>query len=348
MKAMIEQPAGAAAPDNIDTKDRPPTLSVRNMDVYYELGRGLFRKPQRLRAITNINIDIAQGETLGLVGESGSGKTTVGRAILRRIPGTSGEIRLCGTDISRMQGEALRAMRTKMQLVLQDPYTSLNPRMTVEDIVAEPLIVHGLAKSASDVREEVHALLKLVGLPEDAYRRYPHSFSGGQRQRVGIARALALKPDLVVADEPVSALDVSVRAQVVNLMQDLQRQRGLSYLFIAHDLSIVRHISHRVAIMYSGRIVEIASRDDIYDRPYHPYTQALLSAVPVANPVVERSRKRQILHGETADIFSMAHGCVFRNRCGLATQRCQEEMPELRAISGGGIGHQVACWNRGN
>ena len=328
--------------------DTPPTLSVRNMNVYYELGRGLFRKPHRLRAITGINLDIAPGETLGLVGESGSGKTTVGRAILRRIPGTTGEIRLCGTDISKLEGEALRAMRTRMQLVLQDPYTSLNPRMTVQDIVAEPLIVHGLAESAGEARDEVRALLKLVGLPEDAYRRFPHSFSGGQRQRVGIARALALKPDLVVADEPVSALDVSVRAQVVNLMQDLQRQRGLSYLFIAHDLSIVRHISHRVAIMYSGRIVEIASRDDIYDRPCHPYTQALLSAVPAANPRLERARKRQILPGETADIFNLPKGCAFQGRCALATSHCREEIPELRPVAGSGAGHEVACWNRGN
>lgn len=344
MNSGITVPTGAGkAPDPA----APQTLSVRNMDVYYEMSRGMFRKPHRLRAITGINLDIAPGETLGLVGESGSGKTTVGRAILRRIPGTSGEIRLCGTDISRLKGEALRAMRTRMQLVLQDPYTSLNPRMTVEDIVAEPLVVHGMAKSTRDARDEVHALLKLVGLPEDAHRRYPHSFSGGQRQRVGIARALALKPDLVVADEPVSALDVSVRAQVVNLMQDLQRQRGLSYLFIAHDLAIVRHISHRVAIMYSGRIVEIAARDDIYERPYHPYTQALLSAVPFANPQAERNRKRQILPGETADIFTMRDGCVFRNRCALATKRCHEEMPPLRAVSGS-ADHQVACWNRGN
>lgn len=328
--------------------DATPTLSVRGMDVYYEVSRGLFRKPSRLRAISGVTIDIAPGETLGLVGESGSGKTTVGRAILRRIPGTTGEIHLCGTDISRLEGEALRAVRTKMQLVLQDPYTSLNPRMTIQDIVAEPLIVHGLARSTADARDEVRSLLKLVGLPEDAYRRFPHSFSGGQRQRVGIARALALKPALVVADEPVSALDVSVRAQVVNLMQDLQRQRGLSYLFIAHDLSIVRHISHRVAIMYSGRIVEIASRDDIYDKPSHPYTQALLSAVPVANPKVERTRKRQILPGETADIFNLPAGCAFQNRCALASSRCREETPELRLIAGGGTGHQVACWNRGN
>ncbi|MGH6761629.1 MAG: ABC transporter ATP-binding protein [Phyllobacterium sp.] len=331
-----------------NASDGSPTLSVRDMDVYYQLGRGGFlRKPTRVRAVADLNLDIAPGETLGLVGESGSGKTTVGRAILRRIPGTTGEIRLCGKDISGLEGEALRAMRTRMQLVLQDPYTSLNPRMTIQDIVAEPLIVHGLAGSVAEARDEVRALLQLVGMPEDAYRRYPHSFSGGQRQRVGIARALALRPDLVVADEPVSALDVSVRAQVVNLMQDLQRQRGLSYLFIAHDLSIVRHISHRVAIMYSGRIVEIAACDDIYQNAHHPYTQALLSAVPVANPHVQRNRKRHVLPGETADIFSLPKGCAFQNRCSRVESRCRQDTPELRLVESGGAGHQVACWNGG-
>ena len=262
-----------------------PVLSVSGLAIDYELSSGgLFRKRRSVNAVSDVSFDLAPGETLGLVGESGSGKTTVGRAVLRRIPAAQGRIVFGGEDITHLGGEPLRRLRARMQIVLQDPYTSLNPRMKVSSIVAEPLIVHGLAGSAEEARAAVAELLERVGLPSDAADRYPHSFSGGQRQRIGIARALALKPALIVADEPVSALDVSVRAQVVNLMQDLQRDLGISYLFIAHDLAIVRHISHRVAIMYAGRIVEVAPRDAIYERPIHPYTEALLSAVPVANP----------------------------------------------------------------
>ncbi|MDW9808389.1 ATP-binding cassette domain-containing protein [Sinorhizobium meliloti] len=321
-----------------------PVLSVSGLAIDYELSSGgLFRKRRSVNAVSDVSFDLAPGETLGLVGESGSGKTTVGRAVLRRIPAAQGRIVFGGEDITRLGGEPLRRLRARMQIVLQDPYTSLNPRMKVSNIVAEPLIVHGLAASAEEARAAVAELLERVGLPGDAADRYPHSFSGGQRQRIGIARALALKPALIVADEPVSALDVSVRAQVVNLMQDLQRDLGISYLFIAHDLAIVRHISHRVAIMYAGRIVEIAPRDAIYQRPIHPYTEALLSAVPVANPKLQRARRRIVPPGESVDIASPPTGCRFHPRCPLATDRCREEAPQLLRKTGD---HFAACWNR--
>ncbi|MFC0807145.1 ABC transporter ATP-binding protein [Ensifer sp. P24N7] len=321
-----------------------PVLSVSGLAIDYELSSGgLFRKRRSVNAVSDVSFDLAPGETLGLVGESGSGKTTVGRAVLRRIPAAQGRIVFGGEDITHLGGEPLRRLRARMQIVLQDPYTSLNPRMKVSSIVAEPLIVHGLAGSAEEARAAVAELLERVGLPSDAADRYPHSFSGGQRQRIGIARALALKPALIVADEPVSALDVSVRAQVVNLMQDLQRDLGISYLFIAHDLAIVRHISHRVAIMYAGRIVEVAPRDAIYERPIHPYTEALLSAVPVANPKLQRARRRIVPPGESVDIANPPTGCRFHPRCSLATDRCREEAPQLLRKTDD---HLAACWNR--
>ncbi|TKT75673.1 ABC transporter ATP-binding protein [Aquamicrobium sp. LC103] len=321
-----------------------PMLSVSGLAVDYQLSSGaLFRKHRSLNAVADVSFDIAPGETLGLVGESGSGKTTVGRAVLRRISAAKGTIVFDGEDITRLKGERLRRLRSRMQIVLQDPYTSLNPRMTVADIIAEPLIVHGLASSAEETRVVVAELLERVGLPRDAADRYPHSFSGGQRQRIGIARALALKPSLIVADEPVSALDVSVRAQVVNLMQDLQRDLDISYLFIAHDLAIVRHISHRVAIMYAGRIVEIAPRAAIYNRPIHPYTEALLSAVPIANPKLQRVRRRIVHPGEAVDIANPPSGCRFHPRCPLATERCRNEAPHLLRKA---AEHFAACWNR--
>lgn len=318
-----------------------PILSVSGLAIDYELSSGgLFRKRRTLNAVNDVSFDLFPGETLGLVGESGSGKTTVGRAVLRRLGVAQGKIIFDGKDITHLRGEELRRLRSRMQIVLQDPYTSLNPRMKVRDIVAEPLRVHGLAEGSEMVVAE---LLERVGLSRDAADRYPHSFSGGQRQRIGIARALALKPSLIVADEPVSALDVSVRAQVVNLLQDLQRDLGLSYLFIAHDLAVVRHISHRVAIMYAGRIVEIAPSEEIYNRPIHPYTESLLSAVPVANPKIQRARQRIIAPGESVDIADPPKGCRFHPRCALVTQRCREEEPPLLHKT---PDHSAACWNR--
>ncbi|ARO15904.1 oligopeptide transport system ATP-binding protein (plasmid) [Ketogulonicigenium robustum] len=321
------------------------TLSVAGLSIDYQLSAGGFlRKKRSVNAVTDVSFDIAPGETLGLVGESGSGKTTVGRAILRRLPSSDGRIIFEGRDITHTSGEALRKLRARMQIVLQDPYTSLNPRMKIGDIVAEPLIVHGLVAGPDEARSVVQDLMDKVGMPRDAVDRFAHSFSGGQRQRIGIARALALKPSLIVADEPVSALDVSVRAQVVNLMQDLQRELGISFLFIAHDLAIVRHISHRVAIMYAGRIVEIAPRADIYSRPIHPYTKALLSAVPVANPAVQRTRRRIVHPGESVDLANPPSGCRFHPRCPLASEKCRIQAPPLVRKDGDRF---AACWNDG-
>ncbi|WP_269932647.1 ABC transporter ATP-binding protein [Aminobacter sp. HY435] len=322
----------------------PPLLSVQGLDVTYETAaQGFWGRPKAFKALEDITFDLRPGETLGLVGESGSGKTTTGRAVLRRIKASSGKIVFQGNDITNVNGEALRKLRRNMQLVFQDPYASLNPRMRVIDLVAEPLLVHGLVRHVDEARDRITELLRVVGLPADAHDRFPHAFSGGQRQRIGIARALALQPEFIVADEPVSALDVSVRAQVVNLMQDLQREMGLSYLFIAHDLSVVRHISHRVAILYAGRMVEIANRDELYEHPIHPYTEALLSAVPVPDPKTQRQRKRIIYGGEIPDLINPPPGCRFSTRCPLATAQCRQEAPKLTERS---PGHLVACWNR--
>ncbi|GAB5377622.1 MAG: ABC transporter ATP-binding protein [Acuticoccus sp.] len=323
--------------------ERPDTLRVEDLGVDYRAARtGFIARPPLFRAVAGVSFAIRRGETLGLVGESGSGKTTVGRAILRRVPLSAGRIALEGEDITTERGAALQRLRARMQLVLQDPYASLNPRMSVLDIVAEPLIVHRRVTSRAEARERVVELLRMVGLPDDAHARYPHAFSGGQRQRIGIARALALEPPLIVADEPVSALDVSVRAQVINLMQDLQERLGLSYLFIAHDLAIVRHISHRVAILYAGRLVEIAGRDQIYTAPRHPYTEALLAAVPVADPAVQRGRSRGVARGELPDLTAPPPGCLFAPRCPRASDRCRSEPPPLTEKA---PGHLAACWH---
>jgi len=336
MAEVAEKPEPQAQPQ--------PLVSVRGLSVAYDAGRvGWWGKPRKIAALDGVSFDIFRGETLGLVGESGSGKTTTGRAVLRRIDSTSGSIEFQGHDITHVNGVALRQLRRHMQLVFQDPYASLNPRMRVLDIVAEPLIAHCFVRKADEARDEIGELLRLVGLPHDAYDRFPHAFSGGQRQRIGIARALALKPEFIVADEPVSALDVSVRAQVVNLLQDLQQELGLSYLFIAHDLSVVRHISHRIAILYSGRLVELANRDELYENPLHPYTEALLSAVPVPHPKIQRARKRIVYRGEIPDPGHWPAGCHFHSRCPLATERCSLQAPPLVERT---PGHFVACWHR--
>jgi oligopeptide/dipeptide ABC transporter ATP-binding protein len=321
-----------------------PLLSVQNMSVSYDGTRsGFWARPMPVKALDNISFDVFPGETLGLVGESGSGKSTTGRAILRRVGVTSGKILFKGQDITTVRGEELRKLRRHMQIVFQDPYASLNPRMKVLDIIAEPLIVHGLIRRSEEARDEIGEFLRVVGLPRDAQDRYPHAFSGGQRQRIGIARALALKPDFIVADEPVSALDVSVRAQVVNLLQDLQRDLGITLLFIAHDLSVVRHISHRVAILYSGRLVELADRDALYETPLHPYTEALLSAVPVPDPKTQKARKRLVYRGEIPDVSHWPSGCHLHGRCPYATEKCSLEAPPLVEKR---PGHWAACWHR--
>jgi oligopeptide/dipeptide ABC transporter ATP-binding protein len=329
----------------IEFRPEQPLVKVEDLTVHFDVGRTGFWGQKRLivHAVEEISFEIYPGETLGLVGESGSGKSTTGRAILRRIPIVTGRIFFKGQEITGVDGNELRRLRRHMQLVFQDPYASLNPRRRIVDIVAEPLIVHGLARNLKDAADKVADLLSLVGLPPDAGGRYPHAFSGGQRQRIGIARALALNPEFIVADEPVSALDVSIRAQVVNLMQDLQKEFGLAYLFIAHDLAVVRHISHRIAIMYAGKIVEMAGRDAIYEKPIHPYTEALLSAVPVPDPKVQRSRRRIAHAGEVPNPLEPPPGCRYQTRCPYVSDRCKQEAPHLAERS---PGQWAACWNR--
>jgi peptide/nickel transport system ATP-binding protein len=320
-------------------------VEVEHLTIRFPVGRSGFwgRQVRHVHAVEDVSFSIGHGETLGLVGESGSGKSTIGRAVLRRIPPTAGTIRFRGADITATTGDELRRLRQHMQLVFQDPYASLNPRMTVLELIAEPLLVHGRAKSPAAARDEVVSLLERCGLPADMAERHPHAFSGGQRQRIGIARALALRPDFIVADEPVSALDVSVRAQVVNLMQDLQHELGLTYLFIAHDLSVVRHISHRIAILYAGKLVELADSDAVYDSPTHPYTEALLSSVPIPDPPLQRSRERIVLQGEIPNPIDPLPGCRFQARCPLVRDVCRRESPPLEEKS---PGHWTACWVR--
>jgi oligopeptide/dipeptide ABC transporter ATP-binding protein len=328
-----------------DTSQREPLVKVHQLTVHFDAGRSGFwgQKHLVVHAVDDVSFEIYPGETLGLVGESGSGKSTTGRAILRRVPIKSGRIYFQSRDITDLDEEGLRPLRRNMQLVFQDPYASLNPRLRIIDIVAEPLLVHGLVKNTRAAVDRVAELLKLVGLPPDAGGRYPHAFSGGQRQRIGIARALALSPKFIVADEPVSALDVSIRAQVVNLMQDLQAEFGLTYLFIAHDLAVVRHISHRIAIMYAGKIVEIAGRDAIYNSAIHPYTEALLSAVPVPDPKAQKARQRIAYGGEVPNPMTPPPGCRFQTRCPHVSERCRKEDPPLVERQ---PGHRAACWNR--
>ena len=322
-----------------------PLLEVDHLSIRFPVGRAGFwgKQLKFVSAIDDVSLNIARGETLGLVGESGSGKTTLGRAVLRRIKPASGTIKFKGVDITETTGEELRRLRRHMQLVFQDPYASLNPRKTILELVSEPLIVHGVAKNAEAARPLVGDLLDRCGLPVDTMDRYAHAFSGGQRQRVGIARALALQPDFIVADEPVSALDVSVRAQVVNLLQDLQAEMGLTYLFIAHDLSVVRHISHRIAILYSGKLVEIAPTHALYESPLHPYTEALLSSVPIPDPPLQRARRRIVLQGEIPNPVNPPAGCRFQTRCPLVEARCRVESPPLEEKN---PGHWAACFVR--
>ncbi len=317
-------------------------VEVKDLKMYFPVTSGIIlqRKIADVKAVDGVTFNIKKGETLGLVGESGCGKTTTGRAILQLYKPTSGSIIFEGKDLTELSGSEMRAMRREIQVIFQDPYGSLNPRMTCGDIVGEPLTVHKLTDSKAEYRDRVAELLTVVGLNPYMADRYPHEFSGGQRQRIGIARALAVNPKFIVCDEPVSALDVSIQAQVINLLEELQEQFDLTYLFIAHDLSVVRHISDRVAVMYLGHIVELADRNELYENPLHPYTRALLSAVPIPDPIVEAGRERIILTGDVPSPMNPPAGCVFHTRCPVAIDDCQAEMPELREVS---PGHWVSC-----
>lgn len=324
-------------------KGQDPILRVTHLKKHFPINAGIIiqRQVGAVRAVDDVSFDVYRGETLGLVGESGCGKSTTGRTILQLYRPTSGSVVFEGHELTTMKGEQLRAMRKRMQIIFQDPFASLNPRMTVGNIVSEPLQIHNIYPNRREREEYVENLLEKVGLNPFFINRYPHEFSGGQRQRIGIARALALKPSFIVADEPISALDVSIQAQVVNLMEDLQAELGLTYLFIAHDLSMVRHICDRVAVMYLGKIVEMAPTEELYNNPLHPYTQALLSAVPVPDPSVEKKRQRIILAGDLPSPANPPTGCNFNTRCPVALDLCyQDPDPELIEYT---PGHWVAC-----
>ncbi|MDI9599237.1 MAG: ABC transporter ATP-binding protein [Acidobacteriota bacterium] len=342
MSAVAVTPAGRAGEG--DNVDGDALVTVDDLAVHFPITSGIvFRHTVgAVRAVDGVSLTVRRGETLGLVGESGCGKSTTGRAILQLIRPTRGRVLYEGTDLAHLRGRALRRQRRRMQMIFQDPYASLNSRMTVGDIVGEPLLVHRLRDRAGR-HERVRELLQTVGINPNTQNRYPHEFSGGQRQRIGVARALATNPSFIVADEPISALDVSIQAQVVNMLDDLKQELGLTYLFIAHDLSMVRYISDRVAVMYLGRIVELSSRNEVYDHPLHPYTQALLSAIPVPDPDKETRRQRVILEGDVPSPANPPSGCRFHPRCAYATDVCHEVDPEFRNLGTAAEPHMVAC-----
>jgi oligopeptide transport system ATP-binding protein len=334
----IEPQAGgsAAAGSNART-----LLSVKNLKMHFPITQGIILQRQvgSVKAVDDISFDIKEGETLGLVGESGCGKSTTGRAILQLYKPTAGSVEFDGKDLTKLSGGDMRRMRREVQMIFQDPYASLNPRMTVGSIIGEPLEIHNLAKGKAKT-ERVQELLRTVGLNPYFANRYPHEFSGGQRQRIGIARALAVEPKFIVADEPISALDVSIQAQIINLMEELQEKLGLTYLFIAHDLAVVRHISDRVAVMYVGKMVELTDRNEIFDNPLHPYTRALLSSIPIPDPVLEKRRSRMILVGDVPSPVNPPSGCRFNPRCPYAEDNCKVDEPHLTEVR---AGHFVAC-----
>lgn len=305
-----------------------PILSVKNLKTYFDVTKGLFAKKQIVKAVDDVSFDVMPNETFGLVGESGCGKTTLGRTIVKLYEPYSGSIEFEGQDIAKLKGKELNQFRKNVQMIFQDPYASLNPRMTVGEIIKEPMIIHNIYNTDEEREERVVELLRIVGLKPDHIRRYPAEFSGGQRQRIGIARALAVDPKFIVCDEPISALDVSIQAQVINLLENIQKELGLSYLFIAHDLSMVKHISDKIGVMYLGHMVEMGDSNDVYHMPLHPYTTALLSAIPIPDPDIAKSKGRIVLEGEIPSPINPPKGCPFSTRCPKATERCHQEMPK--------------------
>ncbi len=337
MSVLEERPPRAAW-----TKD-DPILEVRGLKTYFPVTSGILQRTvAHVRAVDGVDLSVRTGETLGLVGESGCGKSTLGRTILRLIEPTEGQIIFKGQDLARLSGAEMRRVRRQMAMIFQDPFASLDPRQTVGDIVGEPLDIHGLAASRKQRQERIYELLRVVGLNPGFANRYPHEFSGGQRQRIGIARALAVDPSFIVCDEPISALDVSIQAQIINLLERLQEQFNLTYLFIAHDLSVVKHISDRIAVMYLGKVVEVSGARELYRKPRHPYTGSLLSAIPIPDPRIERGRQRIILRGDVPSPVSPPSGCRFRTRCFNAQERCAQEVPPLDTVKEGD--HEAACF----
>ena len=318
--------------------EETPILKVEGLKTYFPVGGGLFGKKQVVKAVNDVSFEVMEHETFGLVGESGCGKSTLGRTLVKIYEPTEGKIEFMGKDITKLNGSEMQDFRRNMQMIFQDPYASLNPRMTVGEIIREPMEIHNIG-TPKERDEKVASLLETVGLKPDHVRRYPHEFSGGQRQRISIARTLALDPKFIVCDEPISALDVSIQAQIINLLERIQRERGISYLFIAHDLGAVKHISNRIGAMYLGSLVEIGSSDDLYHHPLHPYTQALLASIPIPDPKRMRERKKEEINGEIPSPLDIPSGCPFRTRCPYATERCAQEKPQLRQVGNS----KVAC-----